>query len=164
MHVYAQGLTAHLLGVDAGGIGEPVVSVDDVEFFRACHHACDDRVVIDFLMQVRGIAARKLHSTQVVDVHVVEVGIDVVAIAIVVVRRHDRAHTLLHVVVVDVAPGNRHSIHGHDFASRAVFVAEGFRQTENGIDIALSMQALGDTVVGCGESAKHMRRILPSKH
>ena len=164
MHVDAHRFAAHLLGVDAGGIGEPVVGVDDVEVEGACHLSCDDGVVVDFLVQVAGIAASELHGTQVVDVHVVEVGIDMFAQPIVHLWRHDVADALFHIVVVHITVGDGHCIHGHDGSGAGILIAERFGQTEDGFDIALGVEALADAEVGGGKTTKHMRRILPSKH
>ncbi len=164
MDMDAERFAAHILRVDACRVGEPVVGVDDVELFGACHDTCNDRIVVDFLVQVAGIASGKLHTSQVVDVHVVEVGIDVVTEPEIGVGVHDVAYTVFHIVVVDVAPGNRHGVHGNDIGSIAALVAERMWQAQRDVDVALSLQALGDTEVGCCQSAKHMRRILPSKH
>jgi hypothetical protein len=38
------------------------------------------------------------------------------------------------------------------------------RQAEHCLNIALGLEALGDSIVSSGESTKHVRRILPSKH
>ena len=164
MHVDAQGFAADLLSVDACRESQPVVSVDDIELFRSCHHACNDRVVVDLLVQIAGIASCKLHAAEVVDVHIVEVGIDMLTTLIVVFGVHDVAHTLLHIVIVDVAPGNGHGVHGHNATGMLTLITKGMRQTEHGVDVALSLQTFRDTVVSSSKSTKHMRRILPSKH
>ena len=127
MNVDAQWLTAHLLGMDAGRVGEPVVCVDDVEFLLPCDDTGDDGVVVDFLVQVFRVASGKLHAAQVVDVHVVEVGVDMIAQLEVEVGVHDVAHAALYVVAVDVAPGYGHGVHGYDAAGLCWFVAEGVR-------------------------------------
>lgn len=164
VYMDAQRLAADLLGMDAGRIGQPVVGMDDVVVEGARHHAGDDGVVVDFLVKVSGIATGKLHGTEIIDVHVVEVGIQMVAKPEIKIRIHDVAYALTHIVAVDVAPRNGHGIHGHDAAGRAVFVAERFRQTQGDVHIALGVQSLRYAVVGGGESTEHVRRILPSKH
>jgi hypothetical protein len=82
----------------------------------------------------------------------------------IIVGVHDIAHALLHVVIVYVAPGDRHSIHGHDAAGVLALVAKRVRQAEHRLDVALSLQTLRNSIVSSGESTKYMRRILPSKH
>jgi hypothetical protein len=42
MYVDAERLAAHVLGIDACRISEPVVCMDDVKVLRASHYACDD--------------------------------------------------------------------------------------------------------------------------
>ncbi len=96
--VDAQRLSAHLLGVDASRIGQPVVCMDDVVVECACHHTCDNRVIVDFLMQVSWITTGKLHRTKVVDVHVVEISIQMVAQAEIQIRIHDVAHPFADIV------------------------------------------------------------------
>ena len=128
MHMYAERFSADLLGMYSGGVGEPVVGMDDVELFSTRHYACNDRVVVDFVVQVARIASGKLHGTQVVDVHVVEVGIDMVAQLEIIVGVHNVAHAVANIVVVDVAPGDGHGIHGNDACGMGLFVAEGVGQ------------------------------------
>ena len=164
MNVDAQGLAADLLGMDAGRIGQPIVGMDDVVVKRTSHHASNNRIVIDFLMQIAWITARKLHGAKVVDVHVVEVGIQVFAQTEIEVGIHNVAHTLANIVGRHVAIGNGHRIHGHNVACRAVFIAKRFGQTERNIHIALGIETLRDTIVSGSQSAEYVRRILPSKH
>ena len=164
MNMDAQRFTTDLLGMDAGRIGQPVVSMDNVVVQGTSHHASDNRIVIDFLMQIARITTGKFHSAQVVDMHVVEVGIQMVAQTEIQVRIHDITHSLTDIVGRHVTIGNRHSIHGHNLASRTILVTEGMRQTERNIHIALSIKALRDTIVGGGQSTEYVRRILPSKH
>ena len=72
--------------MDPGRIGEPVVGMDEVKLLAACQHACNDAEVVDFIMQVAGIASCKAHAAQVVKaLHVIEVGINVVAEPVIVV-------------------------------------------------------------------------------
>ena len=164
MDVDAQGLSADLLGVDACRISQPVMGMNDVVVEGTSHHTGDDGIVVDFLVQVARIAASKLHGAQIVDVHVVEVSIQVVAQAEIEVGVHDVPYPFANIVSRHVAPGNGHSVHGYDVAGRTVFVAEGMRQTERNVHVALGMQALRDTIVSGGQSTEYVRRILPSKH
>ena len=69
MNMYHKGLACHLLGVDAGRIGEPVVRVDDIKVDCAGYHSCHYRVVVDFLKQIVGISPRELYTPQVIGVH-----------------------------------------------------------------------------------------------
>ena len=115
-------------------------------------------------MQITRIATSKLHSTQIVDVHVVEVGIQMVAQTEIKVRIHDVAHTLANVVNRHITIGNGHSIHSHNLTGGTVFIAKGLRQAERDIHIALCMQSLRNTIVSSSKSTEYVRRILPSKH
>ena len=61
--------------------------MDDVELLLAGYHAGNDGEVIDLFMQVARIATGKLHTTQVVDVHVGEVCINMVAEGVILFGR-----------------------------------------------------------------------------
>ncbi len=164
MDVYAQGLATDVLGMDAGRIGQPVVRMNNVKLLGAGNHASDDRIVVDFLMQVAGIATGKLHSAQIIHMHVVEIGINMLTQLEIIVGIHHVTHAILHIVVADITPGDRHGIHGHDAASSLTLIAKRMWQTEHSLDVALCLQSFRNTIVGSCKSAKHMRRILPSKH
>ena len=113
-----------MLGVYASRIGQPVVCMNDVKLFCACHHTCNDRIVVDLLVQVRWIAASKLHTAKVVDVHIVEIGIDMVTQVIIIVGIHHVRDAALYIFVVDITPCNRHTVHSHNAACCLVFIAE----------------------------------------
>ena len=164
MHMDTQRLTAYILRMDSSRIRQPVVSMNDIEVLRACHHTCYHRVVVDLLVQVRRIAASELHATEVVDIHVVEIRIDILAQLIVVVGVHDIPHPTLNIVTVHIPPGNGHRIHGNDTCSMLLLITKRMRQTKCDLNVALRLQSFRDAIVGSGKTAKHMRRILPSKH
>ena len=164
MYMDAQWLATHSLGMDTSRECQPVVGVDNIKFFATGYNASDDAVVVDLIVEIRWITAGKIHTAEVIHVHIVKVGIDVVTVAEIVIRIHDVAHTLLHIVMIDVAPGDRHTVHSHKFTCTAVLITERMRQTQCNIDISLGMQALGDTKVGSSQATKYVRRILPSKH
>ena len=150
--------------MDAGRIGQPVVCMDDVKLFRPCDNAGYHRIVVYLIMQIGRITTGKLHASQIIDMHIIEIGIDVVAETIVIVRRHDVAYSALHVIMSNIPPYDGHTVHGNNPCCRAVFIAKRMWQTECNIDIALGMKPLGYTVVGSGQPTEHVRRILPSKH
>ena len=62
--------------------------------------------------------------------------------------------------------GNEHPGAENGIIVKSLFhdVKEGMRQAKHRLDIALSFQTLGNTIVSSGESTKYVRRILPSKH
>ena len=164
MNMDTQRFATYLLGMDTSGEGEPVVSVDNIKLLRAGHLSGNDRVVINLLVQVARITTGKLHRTKVVHVHIVKVGVDMLAQLKIVIGIHDIAHALLHVVVIYIAPRNGHSVHGNDTAGMLTLIAKGVRQAQYRLDIALSLQAFRDTIVSGGQSTEYVRRILPSKH
>jgi hypothetical protein len=82
----------------------------------------------------------------------------------IVVRIHDVTNTLLNVVVIYISPGDRHSVHGNDTTGMLTLIAKRMRQTQGDVQVALSLQALRDTIVSSGESTEYMRGVLPSKH
>jgi len=164
VHVNAQRLAAHLLGMYAGRVGQPVVGMDDVKLLGPRHHAGNDRIVVDLFVQIAGIASREIHTPQVIDLHIVEIGVYMRPIPIVFVGIHDVSHARLHIVVVHVSVHNGYAIHRHDARVGMVFVSPRLGKTEYGLHVALRVQSLGDAEIGGGKSSVHMGRILPSKH
>ena len=150
--------------MDTSGEGKPVVRMDDIELLGTGHLTGNDRVIINLLVQVAGITTSKLHSTEVVNVHIIEIGIDMITELEIVIRIHDVAHALLHIIVAYIAIGNRYGIHSHNATGVLTLIAKGVRQAQHRLDIALSLQALRDTIVGSSKTAEYVRRILPSKH
>ena len=164
MDMDAQRFAAHALGMDACGIGEPVVGMDYIKLLGACYDTRNDAVVVYLLVKVAGIAACKLHTPKVVDVHIIEVSIYMLAQTIVVVGRHDVSNAVLHIVIVYVAPCYGHRIHGNYACGMLFFVAERMWQAQSNLDVALRFQTFRYTVIGCGESSEYVWRILPSEH
>ena len=110
-------------------------------------------------MEIRWITTGKVHTAEVIHVHIVEVSIDVVTITEIIVRVHDVAHTVLHVVIIYVAPSDRHTVHSHNLAGTSVLIAKRMRQTKRNINITLGMKSLGNTKVGSSQATKYVRRI-----
>ena len=160
----AEGFAAHLLGMDACWIGEPVVSMDDVKGLCASHLTGDDGVVVNLLVEIAWISSGKLHRTEVVDMHIVKIGIDMVAQLVIVFGRHHVADAVLHIIVVHIAPNDRHAVHRYDAAGTRVLITEGMGKTEHRLYVSLGMKTLTDSIIGGGQTTKHMRRILPTKH
>ena len=164
MYVNAERLTAHILGMDTSWIGKPIMSMNDIELFGSCHNASNYRVVVDLIVQIAGITTGKLHSTQIIDVHIIEVCVDMLTEFKIVVGIHYVTHTTLHIVVVNITIGNRHGIHGNDASRMRFFITKRMRQTKCNLYIALSFQTFRDSIVGSSKTTKNVRRILPSKH
>ena len=55
---------------------------------------------------------------------------------------HDIAHTLSDVVVADVAPSDRHSVHSHDATGVLTLITKGVGQAKHRLDVALCLQTL----------------------
>ena len=153
-----------LLSVNAGRESQPIVRMNNIKFLSTGHLTCNNRVVINLLVQISRITSRKLHRTEIIHVHVIEIGINMFPKLEIVVGVHNVTHTLLDVIIVNITPSNGHSIHGYDTAGMLTLIAKGMRQTEHSLNIALSLQAFGNTIISSGESTKYVRRILPSKH
>ena len=143
--------------------GEPVVGMNNVELLRACQHASDDREIVNLIMQIARIAPSEAHTTEVVkSLHVIEISIDVIAETIVVFSGMTH-EAVFDVVILHIAPGDRHLTHVNDF-EKFLLVACWLRHTECGLHIALYRQTLGDAVGCYGKSAIYFRRELPSEH
>lgn len=130
------------------GVGEPVVGVDYVEVDCACYHACGDRVVVDLLEQVVGIASRKFDAAEIVGAHVVEVGVYVVAQTEIEAGIHQPAYARVDVVAAHVAPGYRHLRCAYDVGEMLVLITERLGYHESDVHVAALPHAFGEAVAG----------------
>ena len=162
--VHHQRLSAHLLGVDARGIGEPVVGMDDVILLLSGNDTRHDGVVVDLFLQIVGIAARKLDATQVVGEPIGEIGVDVVAQGEILFGRHAIAEALAHIVVVHVAPHDGSFAQPDDVHETFVLVAPGLGDAEGDVHVGLCGQAGGHAVGRGAEPAEDVGREFPAKH
>ena len=162
--VHHQRFAAHLLGVDARGIGEPVVGMDDVILLLPSDDARHDGVVVDLFLQIVGIAARKLDATQVVGEPIGEIGVDVVAQGEILFGRHAIAEALAHIVVVHVAPHDGSFAQPDDVHETFVLVAPGLGDAEGDVHVGLCGQAGGHAVGRGAEPAEDVGREFPAKH
>ena len=148
----------------AGGVSEPVVRVNDVAVNGAGDDAGSDGVVVDFLEEVIGVTTGELDAPEVVGAHIVEVGVDVVAEAVVQLGRHELADARIYIVAIDVAPGNWHLRRADDVSEATVFVAPGLRNDKSDVDIATLPHAARQAIRGGAETAKDMRGKFPPEH
>ena len=121
---------------------QPVMSMNNIKLLSASYYTGNDGIVVDFLMQVRRITTGKFHTAKVIDMHIVEVGIDMVAQTIVVVGIHNIGYAALYIIVVDITPCYRHTIHSNNTASAAILVTKRVRQAQYCLYIALGMKSL----------------------
>ena len=66
MHVNHKRFSAHVFGVNASRISQPVVCVNDVIFLLTSYHASHDGIVVNFVEEIIGVASRKLDTSQIV--------------------------------------------------------------------------------------------------
>ena len=164
MHMNHQRLAAHLLGMNAGRIGEPVVRVNDVELLSAGNHTGYDRIVVDLFHEVVGIAPRKLDTTQVIGLQIIEICIDMTAKVEILLRVHAVAVALLHVIPTYIAPGDR-GIGGPDYMSKSfILISVGFRYDKGDFNIATLGHAFGQAITGRAQTSQNMRGKFPTKH
>ena len=160
----AQWLSANILCMDACRVCKPVVSMYDVKILLTRHDSSYDRVIVNLLVEILWISTSKLHTAKIVDIHIVEISVNMVTQLEIKVRRHNIANSRAHIVMADIPPCYRDCIHGNYPCGILAFITPWFRQTKSNVYVALCVQALRYTVIGRGESAKYMWRILPSKH
>ena len=150
--------------MDAGGIGEPVVRVDDVEIERAGHDTGTYRVVVYLLDKIVGITAGKLDAPQVVGAHIVKIGIDMVAQTEIEVGGHDIADALAHIVGIDVAPAHGHLRHAHDVGEMVFLIAIRLGDDKGYLHVATLPHAFCETVARGAETAEDVRGKFPPEH
>ena len=93
-------------------------------------------------MKITRIASSKFHSPNVVDTHIVEIGIDMVAQFKIEIGIHYIPYPVSHIVKIHIAIGNRNTVHSHNFGIGPILVSKRVRQTKNGIDVTLCMESL----------------------
>ena len=123
----AQGLTTNLLGMYACWISQPVVCMNDIIVKCTSYDTCNNRVIINLLMQIPRIATSKLHSAKIIDMHVIEISIQMVTQTEIEIRIHDVANTFANIISRYVAICNRHSIHCHDMGGLTLLITKRMR-------------------------------------
>lgn len=88
--------------------------MDDVEVDGARNDSGNDGVVVNLLMKISGIASGKLHRSEIIDIHIVKVGVDMVAQLEVEVGVHDIADPAVDIVPIDIAPCYWNAVHGYN--------------------------------------------------
>ena len=137
MDVDAQWLSADLLSVDSRGISEPVVGMDDVEVDGARYDSGNDGVVVNLFVKISGISSGELHRSEIIDIHIVEVGVDMVAQLEVKFGIHDIADPAVDIVPIYIAPCYWDAVHGNNIGEGVVLIAEGLRKTQCYVNVAL---------------------------
>ena len=153
MYMDHQWFAADLLGEDTGRIGQPVVTVDDIEIQTVRQHRCHGFVVADLLDQVIRIATRETYATQVVRTDTTIVVADTVTQTIELLGAHLALHPLFDVIIVHIFPDNRHAVSTDDAQERLVLITPGFRDDESDLQIFLFTHASGQTVTGGTQTA-----------
>ena len=87
-----------------------------------------------------------------------------VAQTIIIIWVHHIAYSTLHIVVVYIAPGYRHTIHRHDTRCGMVLITKWLWQAQCYVNVALGMKTLSDSEICSCKTTVYMRRILPAKH
>ena len=123
MHVDHQRFAGHVLRVYAGGICEPVVRVYHVAWNGARDHSGHNRVIVDFLDDVVWVSAGEFDASQVIETHIVEIGVDMVAKVEIQLRVHHLAYASLHIIAVHVAPCHRSAVGADDVGESLLLVS-----------------------------------------
>ena len=144
MNMNAERLAAYHFRMHTGRIGQPVVCVDNVKLLLTRHHSGYNRKVIDFFMQISRITAGKVHTAKVVDVHIREIRIDMVAQSVVLFRTHCR-QTRLQIIIIDVTPYDRHLVHA-DYIQELLFFTCWLGHAESRFHIPLQAQSFSYSV------------------
>lgn len=86
MHMDTKRFAAHHLGVHTGRISQPVMRMNNVELLLTGYYSGNNRKIVDFLVQISRITSCKLHTSQIIDMHIGEIGINMVAERIIFFR------------------------------------------------------------------------------
>jgi hypothetical protein len=144
MHMDTERFATHHLRMYTSRICQPIVRMNNVEFLLTCHNSGYNREVIDFFVQISGITAGKVHTTKIIDVHIGEIRVNMVAQSIILLRTHCR-QTRLQIIVINITPHDRHLVHT-DYIQEFLFFTCRLRHTESSLHISLLTQTLRDSV------------------
>ncbi len=146
MHVDYQRFARNVFGKNAGGIGQPVVRVDNIKVERVRQHRCHCLVVSYLLYQVVGIASGEPHTAQIVRADSPIVVFDAVSEVEIFLGRHFSFHALTDVVVAVLFPHNRHAIRPDDSQKRLVLIAPRLGDDKRDMHIGLLRHAARQSV------------------
>ena len=136
MDMDTERLSAHHLGMHSGRIRQPVVGMNNIKFLLASHYSGNHREVVYLFVQVAGITASKVHAAYVIDVHIREIRINMVAERIIIFRRHVARQPRLQIIVIDITPHDRHLVHAH-YLQEVLFFARRLGHAESSFHITL---------------------------
>ena len=59
----------------------------------------------------------------IIDIHIIEVAIDMVTQFIIKLRRHYVADSILNIIIINITPGNRNAVHCHDVCRSLILIS-----------------------------------------
>ena len=137
MHVNNQRFTAHLLGVNTGRIGEPIMGMNDIELNRTGNHPGYNRVIIYLLHQIIGVTSRKFDTTQIIG---------------------------FKIIPTYVSPCDRCIRSSDNMGKSFILVSVWFRYDKRDVYIATLCHAFGQPITGRTQTSQDKRRKLPTEH
>src|SRR5574344_2319208 len=119
-------------------ICQPVMCMNDIEILLTSNNSCNNRVIINLLMQIVRIATTELHASQVIYIHIVKVGIYMVAQTEIQLRIHNITYPALNIIIIDITPCDWNIIHCYYVHKATILIPPWFRETECYVHVALS--------------------------
>ena len=162
MHMDAKRLSANHFGMYSGRVSQPVMRMNDIKLLLTGYYSGNDREIINFFVQVPGITTSKLHTPQIIHMHIRKIGINMIAERVIFFRCHFQ-QAGLQVVVVDITPHDGYLIHTDYFQELFFFTAR-FRHTENRLHITLQTQSFSYSIRSNRKTTIYFGREFPSKH
>ena len=86
--VYYQWLSGHLFGMNPCRISKPVMRMNHIARIGSGNHSGNNRIIIDFFQQVIRISTRKLYTSQIIKMHIIEICINMIPQIKVFLRIH----------------------------------------------------------------------------
>ena len=164
MHVNNQRFTAHLLGVNTGRIGEPIMGMNDIELNRTGNHPGYNRVIIYLLHQIIGVTSRKFDTPQIIGFQIIKIRINMAAKIEIFLGIHTIAITLLYIIPTYVSPCDRCIRSSDNMGKSFILVSVWFRYDKCDVYIATLCHAFGQPITGRTQTSQDMRRKLPTEH
>ena len=158
----AKRLSANHFSMYSGRVSQPVMRMNDIKLLLTGYYSGNDREIINFFVQVPGITTSKLHTPQIINMHIRKIGINMIAERVIFFRCHFQ-QTGFQVVVVDITPHDGYLIHTDYFQELFFFTAR-FRHTENRLHITLQTQSFSYSIRSNRKTTIYFGREFPSKH
>ena len=129
--------TANTFSVQSRRVSQPVVSMNNIKIISTSNYTGNYRIVISLLKYIVWITTRKLNTTQVVCMHIVEISINIIPQFKILLGIHKLFESRFNSSFRHILPHNGSIIGTNNLHKALVFVPPGLRNNKYGFQIFL---------------------------